>query len=155
MMSQTIPPSVSIIGSKTITNTVYKVLRSHIINQTFVPGRQLQVIELAQRLGVSRTPVKDALGALPSEGLVKIVPRRGTIVADMGSIEISENYEVLPYWGSKTWAKGEGKAKEVSDIEPSGYDSTDYPPRWRMRACYSRTIDTTIVTLTTDTGADG
>jgi len=82
------------IGSKTITNTVYEVLRNHIINQTFVPGQQLQVIELAQRLGVSRTPVKDALGTLSSEGLVKIVPRRGTFVADMGAIEISETYEV-------------------------------------------------------------
>lgn len=93
-MAHQVPPAIGMIGFQTITNTVYEVLRNHIIDQTFTPGQQLQVIELAERFGVSRTPVKDALGTLSAEGLVKIIPRRGTFVSDMGPTDIAETYQV-------------------------------------------------------------
>lgn len=49
---------------------------------------------IAGQLGVSRTPVKEALGRLSSEGLIDIHPRRGTFVAQITADDIRENFEV-------------------------------------------------------------
>ncbi len=61
------------------------------------------------------------------------------------------------YWGSKTWAAHSKSAssEEVADVEPQRYRAEEYPPRWRMQAVYSTTIDTTIVKITTDSGLVG
>ncbi len=80
--------------TRTIADNVYQTLRAHIINQTFAPGERLQVDDLAQQLGVSRTPVKDALNLLAAEGLVRISPRRSTYVAELTIEEVLETYEV-------------------------------------------------------------
>jgi GntR family transcriptional regulator, rspAB operon transcriptional repressor len=80
--------------TRTIADNVYDSLRSHILNQTFAPGQRLQVDELAQQFGVSRTPVKDALNLLAAQGLVRITPRRSTYVAELSIEEVIETYEV-------------------------------------------------------------
>jgi DNA-binding GntR family transcriptional regulator len=56
------------------------------------PGARLNADELGERLGVSRTPVRDALQILRSEGLVDIQPRRGVFVRDISAEEIDEVY---------------------------------------------------------------
>lgn len=55
------------------------------------------------------------------------------------------------YWGSRTWAK----KPNVSDPDHGAPPASEYPPRWRMQATYSQTIDTTIVKITTDAGIVG
>ncbi len=55
------------------------------------------------------------------------------------------------YWGSKAWSS----TPAVSDIEEAPESWEEYPPRWRMRATYSDTINTVIVKVTTDTGLTG
>lgn len=63
------------------------------------------------------------------------------------------------YWGSKAWASGpqasSAGAARVSDIDSDLPSWEEYPPRWRMRATYSTTINTVIVRVTTDTGLVG
>jgi DNA-binding GntR family transcriptional regulator len=93
-MSNIALPPMETQSTRTISDSVYHILRQHIIHQTFAPGQRLQVDELAQQLGVSRTPVKDALMLLAAEGLVKISPRRATYVAELSVEEILETYEV-------------------------------------------------------------
>lgn len=93
-MSNQALPSIEALPTRTISDNVYQTLRAAIIRQTFAPGQRLQVDELAQQLGVSRTPVKDALTLLAAEGLIKISPRRGTYVAELSAEEILETYEV-------------------------------------------------------------
>jgi len=84
----------SAIDAKIIRDMVYQELRSRIIDATFPPGQRLQVDELARQLGVSRTPVNEALNLLAAEGLVRIVPRRGTFVADLTIEDVMETYDV-------------------------------------------------------------
>ncbi len=55
------------------------------------------------------------------------------------------------YWGSKAWSS----TPTVTDIEEVPELWEEYPPRWRMRATYSDTINTVIVKVTTDTGLTG
>jgi len=58
----------------------YAALRAAIISGELQPGRQLSENELAARLGVSRTPIREALVRLRDERLVEIVPQLGTFV---------------------------------------------------------------------------
>ncbi len=59
---------------------VYAALREAIVSAELAPGRKLSENELAERLGVSRTPVREALVRLRDERLVAIVPQLGTFV---------------------------------------------------------------------------
>src|SRR3954451_11586739 len=59
---------------------VYLALREAIVSAELEPGRRLSENELAERLGVSRTPVREALARLRDERLVAIVPQLGTFV---------------------------------------------------------------------------
>ena len=59
------------------------------------PGEHLDETELAQRFGVSRTPIRETLIQLASMGLVVIRPRRGAIVAELGPQQLVEMFEVM------------------------------------------------------------
>lgn len=77
-----------------VADLVYRILKERILRLDFTPGQRLQVDRLARQLGVSRTPVKDALNALAGEGLVEIVPRRGTFVAAPSAQTIAELFDL-------------------------------------------------------------
>ncbi len=77
-----------------IRDDVYVLLRSGILNHNYPPGRRLDLEYLSNQLQVSRTPVKEALHRLESEGLVQILPRRGTFVTALDPVTISESYDV-------------------------------------------------------------
>lgn len=58
------------------------------------PGERINQELIARELGVSRTPVREALAVLASEGLVTIVPRRGAFVSTFGERDVHEIYDV-------------------------------------------------------------
>lgn len=60
---------------------VFEALRDAIVHGEFEPGERLLEVALAKRLGVSRTPVREAIRMLELEGLVVMVPRKGAEVA--------------------------------------------------------------------------
>ena len=62
-------------------DVVFNTLRQAIITGEFAPGERLMEIALANRLGVSRTPVREAIRKLELEGLVVMIPRKGAEVA--------------------------------------------------------------------------
>lgn len=61
----------------------YVKLRNWILDGTLSPGAQLRDKELAEQLGVSRTPIREALLRLEDEGLVKTKPNRSTLVCSL------------------------------------------------------------------------
>lgn len=69
-------------------------IRQAIIDGTFSPGERLMEIQLADEMGVSRTPVREAIRKLELEGFVVMIPRRGTYVADISIKDINEVYEI-------------------------------------------------------------
>ncbi len=71
-------------------DAVYDALRQAIFDQSFAPGQRLNIDELRQELGVSRTPLKDALNRLAIEGLVRIVPRQGSFVSELRPDKLAE-----------------------------------------------------------------
>ncbi|WP_038072209.1 GntR family transcriptional regulator [Thermus scotoductus] len=78
----------------TLAQEAYRVLRRAILNRTYPPGTKLVVRELAEGLGLSPTPVKEALAALEKEGLVQAIPHRGYIVPKPDLEAIREIYEL-------------------------------------------------------------
>jgi DNA-binding GntR family transcriptional regulator len=77
-----------------LTQTIYKILRDKIANHDYAPGERFQLDGLATQLGVSRTPVRDALNQLAAEGLVEIRPRQGTFVARVDRSTVAELYQL-------------------------------------------------------------
>ena len=58
-------------------DVVFKTLRQAILKGELEPGERLMEIQLAERLGVSRTPIREAIRKLELEGLVLMIPRKG------------------------------------------------------------------------------
>ncbi|MGY1840651.1 MULTISPECIES: GntR family transcriptional regulator [unclassified Modestobacter] len=73
---------------------VYAVLRDKLINCEYRPGAMLNETDLSVDLGVSRTPVREALHRVELEGLVRIVPRRGVQVAPVLLADIEQIFQV-------------------------------------------------------------
>jgi DNA-binding GntR family transcriptional regulator len=69
---------------------VYMSLKQAILSLTFRPGEIMQKPEICAELGVSRSPVAEAVARLASEGLVNVVPQAGTFVAKFSMNEIRE-----------------------------------------------------------------
>lgn len=69
-------------------------LRSEILSNRIPPGALLQEVPLAESLGTSRGPIREALGALAAEGLVTITPRRGAVVTTLTREEFLDAYQV-------------------------------------------------------------
>lgn len=79
---------------KPLRELVCENIRQAIIDGTFSPGERLMEIQMADEMGVSRTPVREAIRKLELEGFVVMIPRRGTYVADISIKDITEIYEV-------------------------------------------------------------
>lgn len=74
---------------------VREALREMILAGDVRPDGRIEEIELSSRLGVSRTPVREALIALESEGLVRSRPNRGFVVVPLDADQVRETYPVL------------------------------------------------------------
>lgn len=75
-------------------DVVFNTLRQAILIGELKPGERLMEIHLADRLGVSRTPIREAIHKLEREGLVTIVPRRGAEVAQITEKSMNDVLEV-------------------------------------------------------------
>ncbi len=75
-------------------DVVAEAIRRDILNGTLPPGSQLQQDEVAIRLGVSATPVREAFGALQAEGFLENVPHRGVFVANPNANDLIDIYEL-------------------------------------------------------------
>ena len=75
-------------------DVVFKSLRQAILKGELKPGERLMEIGLAEKMGVSRTPVREAIRMLEAEGLVVMVPRRGAHVANITEKDLNDVLEV-------------------------------------------------------------
>lgn len=75
-------------------DVVFQTLRQAILKGELKPGERLMEIQLAQKLGVSRTPVREAIRKLELEGLVLMIPRKGVEVAEITIKDLEDVLEV-------------------------------------------------------------
>ncbi|MBQ5660566.1 MAG: GntR family transcriptional regulator [Lachnospiraceae bacterium] len=75
-------------------DVVFQTLRKAILKGELQPGERLMEVQLANRLGVSRTPIREAIRKLELEGLVTMIPRRGAEVAEITEKNMRDVLEV-------------------------------------------------------------
>jgi DNA-binding GntR family transcriptional regulator len=111
-------------------------LRDEILRGTIPPGQPLRQEELADRFGVSRLPVRDALLRLEAQGLVEVFPNRGAYVVSLSAGEIAEIYDLrillegdaieraVPRMSAEDWRRIDA-AREAATRSADGPDWAD------------------------------
>lgn len=88
-------PAVDEISERSRVSAAYSQIKNRILDNTYPPGFQALELEMAQQLGMSRTPVREALILLENEGLIEVLPRRGMRVVPLSQTDMREIYQVL------------------------------------------------------------
>ncbi len=79
---------------QTLREKILEMIRDAILKGTMKPGERVSEPELAERFGISRTPIREAFRQLESEGYLEVVPRKGAIVASLSERDIEEFYAI-------------------------------------------------------------
>ncbi|WP_125611549.1 GntR family transcriptional regulator [Specibacter cremeus] len=96
MAPDAIPPArAAIRARKNLREEVAENLRNRILTGEIKPGIRIDLVAVAEEMGVSQLPVREALIALESEGLVKSYPRRGHYVQSLQPEDILDHYEIF------------------------------------------------------------
>ena len=100
-------------------DVVFNTLRQAIITGEFAPGERLMEIALANRLGVSRTPVREAIRKLELEGLVKIIPNKGAYVTGITPKDVQDIYMIRSMWEGMCarWATEHITPEQIEQLE--------------------------------------
>jgi DNA-binding GntR family transcriptional regulator len=102
---------------------VYEELKMQILKGQIVPGTRMMEVEMAEEMGVSRTPIREAIRKLEKEGLVTIEPRKGAYASQISTkdmvdiLEVRQNMEGLAAYYAAIRMNDEQKKKlsEISD----------------------------------------
>ncbi|MGD6789979.1 GntR family transcriptional regulator [Sutcliffiella horikoshii] len=86
-----------IVSTQSMVNIAYTKIRENIIQANYMPGSLLSENELAENLGMSRTPIRSAISRLESEGYVSSLRNRGILVKEISFKEMMDILEVFRY----------------------------------------------------------
>lgn len=78
----------------TLSEQIAEWLANEIVSERLAPGERINEYQLAQRLGTSRGPLREAIRILKSQGLISLVPRRGAIVTQLSEDEVSQLFDI-------------------------------------------------------------
>ena len=82
-------------AASSLVDEAYRALKTAIRDNVYPPGHQAAEPEIARQLGMSRTPVHEAIIRLQEEGLVQVLSRRGILICPISPADIGEIYDVL------------------------------------------------------------
>jgi len=127
-----IAPSPEPIARRSLHDELVERVRELIATGALASGEKIQEMALCQRFGVSRTPLREALKVLASEGIVTLQPNRGAIVS---SLSVPELEEVFPVMGALESLSGELACTLITDEEIEAIASLhrDMVEHWRRR----------------------
>ncbi|HXK27818.1 MAG TPA: GntR family transcriptional regulator [Candidatus Binatia bacterium] len=91
---ETMQTESTILSRANLPTQIYSLLKHRIIGNEFSFGHKLTEFQLAEELGVSRTPIREALNRLVQDGFVKVFPGRGAFVASFSTHDMEELFEV-------------------------------------------------------------
>ncbi|GLU46553.1 GntR family transcriptional regulator [Nocardiopsis ansamitocini] len=97
---------------------VYETLKEEIVSWRLAPGSLLTEVEIASRVGASRTPIREALARLVREGLVRPLPGRGLVVTEVsveGVAELFQMREALEIYATRLAARN-GSPEVFTDL---------------------------------------
>lgn len=105
-----------------IKDKIASVLREEILNGNLKPGQRLNEKELCEKLGVSRTPLREAIRTLEAEGLVEAIPNKGSRVVSFTIDDVEDIYELRIMLEGKATEKSverltEENLRELEEIQ--------------------------------------
>src|SRR5512146_1701899 len=78
----------------TLRERILETIRDAIISGALKPGEKVAEPELAERFGISRTPIREAFRQLESEGYLTVIPRKGAVVVSFSERDVDEFYAI-------------------------------------------------------------
>ncbi|MFT9497511.1 GntR family transcriptional regulator [Anaerosolibacter sp.] len=126
--------AVNIANVKPIRDIVYENLRKAIMDGKLQPGERIVEKDYAEKMNISRTPIREALRKLEIEGLVQYIPRKGVVVNGFNHEDIVEIYAIrkaleglaMKYVIQKITEEEIGKLKKLTDCMESSNAAGDY-----------------------------
>jgi len=85
---------VSILNVKSLREQVYEYIRDQMMEGTILPNTNLNLSQISDHLGISKTPLRDALIRMEVEGFVTIMPRRGVVVNGLTLQDVKDFYQI-------------------------------------------------------------
>lgn len=79
---------------QTLREKILETIRDAILKGSLKPGERVSEPELAERFGISRTPIREAFRQLESEGYLVVIPRKGAVVASLSERDVEEFYAI-------------------------------------------------------------
>lgn len=79
---------------QTLREKILETIREAILKGTLKPGEKVAEPDLAERFGISRTPIREAFRQLESEGYLTVIPRKGAVVAALSEQDVQEFYAI-------------------------------------------------------------
>jgi DNA-binding GntR family transcriptional regulator len=79
---------------QTLREKILETIRDAILKGTMKPGERVSEPDLAERFGISRTPIREAFRQLESEGYLEVIPRKGAVVASLSERDVEEFYAI-------------------------------------------------------------
>lgn len=128
------------IKQASLSEQVFEEIQNSILNGELKPGDPLPEIKISEELGVSRTPVREALRKLELEGLVKTIPNRGTLVVGISEKDIEDIYIIREYieglaakWAAK-YMTGEQleEMQGIVELQEFYANKNDYFQVWQL-----------------------
>jgi DNA-binding GntR family transcriptional regulator len=107
-------PAVAPLKRRRLVDEAARALREAILSGRFAAGARLRQTELADRLGISRTPIREALGRLQQEGLVQLLPGSGVRVTVLDLDEAAELYDLREALDGLAARLAAGRATQAS-----------------------------------------
>lgn len=118
-------------GSQNLHEATFQTLKSLLVEGKISPGSKLNERELAERLNVSRTPIREAIRRLAADGLVELIANRGAIAVQLSIDDVIHTFDVI---AELEGYSGELAAKNISDSTLSELEALQY----EMMASYAR-----------------
>jgi DNA-binding GntR family transcriptional regulator len=119
------------VSRDTLQQRVAARLRELLIEGTIAPGSKLNERVLCEGLGVSRTPLREAIRLLAAEGLVMLDPGRGAFAASLSTADIAHTFDVI---GALEGLAGEQAARSITDEELAELRALQF----ELQACFER-----------------
>ena len=79
---------------QTLREKILETIREAILRGALKPGEKVAEPELAERFGISRTPIREAFRQLESEGYLTVIPRKGAVVTALSERDVEEFYAI-------------------------------------------------------------
>ena len=126
-------PSLDADAGVSAARRVYLQLRQRIVDMTLVPGTRIVERDIADELGISRTPVHEAVQRLAEEGLIEVVPRSGTFVARIPLDALEEamlvrnalESAIIEKAAERSSAEGIAHLQAILALQSAAVDATD------------------------------